>query len=147
MVRAEAIAALRAVTPPSVGDAEVSACIALNDPAAMKATIKRWWRAAPSAAPAAEGASPPEATKKKAAPAKDPAPSKAAKKAVRKDWWRSLPASECDPISLEPLKKLRRAPFVLEEDGHAYRFDGRVLAAYLVSPQSIRIHLLPLRYQ
>ena len=51
----------------------------------------------------------------------------------KREWWKSLPASETDPISLEPLKKLRKAPFVLKEDGHDYRFDGRVLAAYLVS--------------
>lgn len=49
-------------------------------------------------------------------------------------WWRRLPASETDPISLEPLRSLRKAPFVLvEADGHEYRFDGRCLAAYLVS--------------
>ena len=51
----------------------------------------------------------------------------------KQEWWKSLPASETDPISLEPLKKLRKAPFVLKENGHDYRFDGRVLAAYLVS--------------
>eukprot|EP00629_Pelagomonadales_sp_RCC1024_P006754 CAMPEP_0119268234 /NCGR_PEP_ID=MMETSP1329-20130426/6084_1 /TAXON_ID=114041 /ORGANISM="Genus nov. species nov., Strain RCC1024" /LENGTH=234 /DNA_ID=CAMNT_0007268197 /DNA_START=210 /DNA_END=911 /DNA_ORIENTATION=+ len=51
----------------------------------------------------------------------------------KSQWWRSLPASEQDPISLEPLRGLAQAPFELEEGGHKYRFDARVLAAYLVS--------------
>ena len=50
-------------------------------------------------------------------------------------WWHALPVSEQDPISLEPLRRLRVEPFVIKEDGHDYRFDGRVLAAYLVSSQ------------
>mmetsp|Transcript_18214 Transcript_18214/g.56892 ORF Transcript_18214/g.56892 Transcript_18214/m.56892 type:complete len:149 (-) Transcript_18214:8-454(-) len=35
------------------------------------------------------------------APAPAPAP---AKKPSKKNWWKSLPASETDPISLEPLR-------------------------------------------
>ena len=48
-------------------------------------------------------------------------------------WWRELAASETDPISLEPLNRLRVEPFEIDEDGHKMLFDARVLAAYLVS--------------
>lgn len=47
-------------------------------------------------------------------------------------WWRKL--TDCDPISLEPLRRLKVEPFELSADGvHAYWFDGRLLATYLVS--------------
>ena len=50
-------------------------------------------------------------------------------------WWRRL--TECDPISLEPLKSLRFPPFELGTDeSHATYFDGRILANYLVSTGS-----------
>ena len=50
-------------------------------------------------------------------------------------WWRRL--TECDPISLDPLKNLRFPPFELGTDeSHASYFDGRVLANYLVSTGS-----------
>ena len=60
---------------------------------------------------------------------------KARRKTSTRKWWHSLPSSEQDPISLEPLRRLRIEPFVVNEDGHEYRFDGRALAAYLVSSQ------------
>lgn len=49
-------------------------------------------------------------------------------------WWRKL--TDCDPISLEPLRKLRVEPFELSADDegvHASWFDGRLLSTYLVS--------------
>jgi len=50
-------------------------------------------------------------------------------------WWRRL--TDCDPISLEPLRKLRIEPFELTADGvRAYFFDARLLASYLVSSGS-----------
>ena len=52
-----------------------------------------------------------------------------------KKWWHALAASEQDPISLEPLRRCKIEPFTLEESSHRYRFDARVLAAYLVSSQ------------
>ena len=54
-------------------------------------------------------------------------------------WWKSELAHEEDPISLEPLRKLRYPPFRLRADPElphwvsADWFDGRVLASYLVS--------------
>lgn len=50
-------------------------------------------------------------------------------------WWQRLPATETDPITLEPLRKLKIEPFTLEEESHAYRFDGQMLAAFLVSSE------------
>ena len=51
------------------------------------------------------------------------------------NWWRRL--TECDPISLEPLNRLRFPPFELGTDAtHATYFDGRMLANYLVSTGS-----------
>ncbi|KAJ1455433.1 hypothetical protein M885DRAFT_587725 [Pelagophyceae sp. CCMP2097] len=55
------------------------------------------------------------------------APAKVAK------WWKSLPVSEVDAITLEPLRRLAAPPFNLVEDGHSHLFDGRALAAYLIS--------------
>lgn len=52
-------------------------------------------------------------------------------------WWRRL--TDCDPISLEPLRRLRVEPFELaasEETSHSYFFDARLLASYLVSSGS-----------
>ena len=47
-------------------------------------------------------------------------------------WWRRL--TECDPISLDPLKELRFPPFELGTDStHATYFDPRMLSNYLVS--------------
>ena len=47
-------------------------------------------------------------------------------------WWRRL--TDCDPISLEPLRRLKVEPFELSADGiRSYFFDGRVLSSYLVS--------------
>ncbi|KAJ8613125.1 hypothetical protein CTAYLR_004814 [Chrysophaeum taylorii] len=48
-------------------------------------------------------------------------------------WWHTL--RETDPISLEPLRKLKIEPFSLVEGDHSYRFDGRVLAAYLIASE------------
>ena len=50
------------------------------------------------------------------------------------NWWRSL--QDCDPISLEPLRRLRVPPFDLPTDEEALVscwFDGKLLANYLVS--------------
>ncbi|EOD24519.1 hypothetical protein EMIHUDRAFT_206484 [Emiliania huxleyi CCMP1516] len=47
--------------------------------------------------------------------------------------------TDCDPISLEPLRRLRVEPFELaasEETSHSYFFDARLLASYLVSSGS-----------
>ena len=52
-------------------------------------------------------------------------------------WWRRL--TDCDPISLEPLRRLRVPPFNLatdEEQQRACWFDGKLLANYLVSSGS-----------
>lgn len=50
-------------------------------------------------------------------------------------WWRRL--TDCDPISLEPLRRLRVEPFELTADGaRAYFFDARLLSSYLVSSGS-----------
>ena len=47
-------------------------------------------------------------------------------------WWRSL--TDVDPITLEPLKRLRYPPFGLRADDVVSTwFDGHVLATYLVS--------------
>jgi len=47
-------------------------------------------------------------------------------------WWRRL--TDSDPISLEPLRRLRVEPFELANDSsHSTYFDGRILANYLVS--------------
>eukprot|EP00966_Prymnesium_polylepis_P152610 3524930-Prymnesium_polylepis.1 len=47
-------------------------------------------------------------------------------------WWRRLP--EADPISLEPLRRLRYEPFGLRnDDTHQCWFDAKVLRTYLVS--------------
>ena len=54
-------------------------------------------------------------------------------------WWITQLACEEDPISLEPLRKLRYPPFECKTDPslpHATSsdwFDGRVLANYLVA--------------
>lgn len=48
-------------------------------------------------------------------------------------WWRRLPEDDCDPITLDPLRELANPPFELTaESGVTYRFDGKVLAEYLV---------------
>ena len=53
-------------------------------------------------------------------------------------WWTSTLACEEDPISLEPLRKLRYPPFQCKTDPNLPHptssdwFDGKVLAAYLV---------------
>ena len=50
-------------------------------------------------------------------------------------WWRCLP--DDDPISLEPLRRLRVPPFELKTSlTHSCYFDGSVLASYLVSTGS-----------
>mmetsp|Transcript_4427 Transcript_4427/g.6600 ORF Transcript_4427/g.6600 Transcript_4427/m.6600 type:complete len:484 (+) Transcript_4427:34-1485(+) len=50
-------------------------------------------------------------------------------------WWRRL--TDCDPISLEPLRRLRVEPFELTADGtRAYFFDARLLSSYLISSGS-----------
>ena len=47
-------------------------------------------------------------------------------------WWRRL--TDVDPISLEPLRQLKVAPFDLTVDGtRSSFFDGKILATYLVS--------------
>ncbi|KAL1506898.1 hypothetical protein AB1Y20_007763 [Prymnesium parvum] len=47
-------------------------------------------------------------------------------------WWRRL--TDVDPISLEPLRRMRHEPFGLRKDEtHQCWFDGKVLAHYLVS--------------
>jgi len=59
---------------------------------------------------------------------------------AKKHWWRSLPAEEVCPISLEPICEFPQPPFTLYnyaqhtcERGQSTRFDGRILAHYLVS--------------
>ena len=102
-----AIAALRLITPAHVPDAALAALAKGGDAQKAKAEVTRWWR---EAAARATGAP------------------------TRKgQWWRELAASETDPISLEPLNRLRVEPFEIDEDGHKMLFDARVLAAYLVS--------------
>ena len=47
-------------------------------------------------------------------------------------WWKKL--TDVDPISLEPLRQLKVAPFDLTVDGtRSSFFDGKILATYLVS--------------
>ena len=48
-------------------------------------------------------------------------------------WWRSL--TESDPITLEPLGKLRYEPFGIDSSGLGVMnwFDGKILSNYLVS--------------
>lgn len=47
-------------------------------------------------------------------------------------WWRSL--TDVDPITLEPLKRLRYPPFPLRADATVCTwFDGHVLGTYLIS--------------
>ena len=54
---------------------------------------------------------------------------------TKPNWWRRL--TDCDPISLEPLRRLRVPPFNLATDEeHACWFDGKLLANYLVSSGS-----------
>ena len=102
-----AIAALRRIAPAHVPDAALVALAKGGDAQKAKAEVTRWWR---EAAARATGAP------------------------TRKgQWWRELAASETDPISLEPLNRLRVEPFEIDEDGHKMLFDARVLAAYLVS--------------
>lgn len=102
-----AIAALRRIAPAHVPDAALAALAKGGDAQKAKAEVTRWWR---EAAARATGAP------------------------TRKgQWWRELAASETDPISLEPLNRLRVEPFEIDEDGHKMLFDARVLAAYLVS--------------
>ena len=54
-------------------------------------------------------------------------------------WWVTALAQEDDPISLEPLRKLRYPPFECRTDPSLPHrtssdwFDGRVLAHYLVA--------------
>ena len=103
-----AIAALRRIAPAHVPDAALAALAKGGDAQKAKAEVTRWWR---EAAARATGA---------------PTRSKG-------QWWRELAASETDPISLEPLNRLRVEPFEIDEDGHKMLFDARVLAAYLVS--------------
>ena len=52
---------------------------------------------------------------------------------TKPNWWRKL--TDCDPISLEPLRRLRVPPFnlVTDEQQRACWFDGKLLANYLVS--------------
>lgn len=64
----------------------------------------------------------------------------AANDKIRQRWWcRSGPASETCPISLEPIRKFRRAPFELKADPDLQHrtagdwFDARYLSSYLVS--------------
>ena len=102
-----AIAALRRIAPAHVPDAALATLAKGGDAQKAKAEVTRWWR---EAAARATGAP------------------------TRKgQWWRELAASETDPISLEPLNRLRVEPFEIDEDGHKMLFDARVLAAYLVS--------------
>ena len=103
-----AIAALRRIAPAHVPDAALATLAKGGDAQKAKAEVTRWWR---EAAARATGA---------------PTRSKG-------QWWRELAASETDPISLEPLNRLRVEPFEIDEDGHKMLFDARVLAAYLVS--------------
>jgi len=56
---------------------------------------------------------------------------------TKPNWWRKL--TDCDPISLEPLRRLRMPPFNLatdEEQQRACWFDGKLLANYLISSGS-----------
>ena len=54
---------------------------------------------------------------------------------ARENWWQLLDAE--DPVTLEPLAKLPLPPFDLRKDAsHACWFDGRVLAALLISQGS-----------
>ena len=47
-------------------------------------------------------------------------------------WWKKL--TDVDPISLEPLRQLKVAPFDLTVDGtRSSFFDGKMIATYLVS--------------
>ena len=47
-------------------------------------------------------------------------------------WWKKL--TDVAPISLEPLRQLKVAPFDLTVDGtRSSFFDGKILATYLVS--------------
>ena len=54
-------------------------------------------------------------------------------------WWVTALSQEDDPISLEPLRKLRYPPFECRADPTLPHrtssdwFDGRVLAHYLVA--------------
>ena len=54
-------------------------------------------------------------------------------------WWATALATIEDPISLEPLRKLRYPPFKLPTDPELHHttdsdwFDGHFLANYLVS--------------
>ena len=102
-----AIAALRRIAPAHVPDAALAALAKGGDAQKAKAEVTRWWREA--------------AAKATGAPTR------------KGQWWRELAASETDPISLEPLNRLRVEPFEIDEDGHKMLFDARVLAAYLVS--------------
>merc|ERR1711966_57565 len=53
----------------------------------------------------------------------------------RSFWWRRL--SDVDPISLEPIKRLRYEPFALGSDEtHLNYFDGKLLAEFLVTANS-----------
>ena len=57
-------------------------------------------------------------------------------------WWTTSLATLEDPISLEPLRKLRYPPFKLPTDPSLAHttdsdwFDGHILANYLVSTAS-----------
>mmetsp|Transcript_13263 Transcript_13263/g.48294 ORF Transcript_13263/g.48294 Transcript_13263/m.48294 type:complete len:849 (-) Transcript_13263:118-2664(-) len=52
----------------------------------------------------------------------------------KKEWWRDLSSDLTDPITLEPLRDLGYAPFEMEASGGViHRYDGRMLANYLVS--------------
>ena len=55
---------------------------------------------------------------------------------TKPNWWRKL--TDCDPISLEPLRRLRVPPFnlVTDEQQRACWFDGKLLANYLISSGS-----------
>mgnify|MGYP002819719863 CR=1 FL=1 len=103
-----ALAALRTIVPEHVPDAALTALAKSGDAKHAKAKVRKWWRDA------------------EAKDAKAPATKNG-------QWWRKLAASETDPISLEPLNRLRMEPFELDEEGHKMLFDARVLAAYLVS--------------
>lgn len=103
-----ALAALRKIVPAHVPDAALVALAKSGDAKHAKAKVRKWWRDA------------------EAKDAKAPATKKG-------QWWRKLAASATDPISLEPLNRLRMEPFELDEEGHKMLFDARVLAAYLVS--------------
>ena len=60
------------------------------------------------------------------------------------EWWRALADDEVDPFSLEPLCELPYPPFVLAaaaagadaDAQHQHRFDGALLAEYLVVSRS-----------